>query len=70
MRSHVSEMEPCPMQKFQEEVNEKVKRGKSHLVAWKNIKNNPPKRLKESPIVMISHKSRGWRAILDLAYSL
>ena len=58
------------MQQLQREVQEKVKSGQARLVAWDDIKRSPPQQLKVSPIAMIPHKSRGFRAILDLAYSL
>lgn len=34
------------------------------------IKDNPPKELKISPIAMIPHKSRLFRAMLDLSFSI
>jgi hypothetical protein len=39
-------------------------------VRWEDIKHNPPKDLKISPIAMIPHESRGFQAILDLSYSI
>jgi hypothetical protein len=39
-------------------------------VCWDEIQNDPTKNLKISPIAMIPHKSRGYRAILDLSYSI
>ncbi len=37
---------------------------------WDSIKRNPPSQLKISPIAAIPHKSRGFRSILDLSFSL
>ena len=37
------------------------------MVKWKDIKDAPPANLKTSPIVMIPHKSRKYRTILDLS---
>ena len=34
------------------------------------MKNNPPKKIKISPISAIEHKSRAYRAILDLSFVL
>ena len=67
---HVSALVTEAMHQLNEEVGDKVKNGQSRLVAWDSIKHNPPKQLKVSPIAMIPHKSRGFRAILDLAFSL
>ena len=37
---------------------------------WDNIKQNPLENLKISPSVMIRHKNRKYRAILDLSFAL
>ena len=37
---------------------------------WDDIKQNPPSNLKISPLAMITHKSRKYRAILDLSFAL
>ena len=37
---------------------------------WDDIKDNPPEQLKISPVAMIPHKSRKYRAILDLSFKL
>ena len=37
---------------------------------WEDIKKNPPKALKIPCIVMILHKSRKFRAILNLSYTI
>lgn len=50
------------------EVEEKVKKGQARLVTWDDIKHDPPEQLKISPIAMIPHKSRLFRAILDLSF--
>ena len=67
---HVSALDEGPMKQLQDEVAEKVKIGQARLIPWDSIKDDPPAELKVSPIAMIPHKSRGWRAILDLAFSL
>jgi hypothetical protein len=43
---------------FQAEVAKKVRIGQAKLVAWDNIKDNPPVGLKISPIAAIPHKSK------------
>ena len=40
------------------------------MVLWDSIKDAPPTQLKISPIAMIPHKSRLYRAILDLSFKL
>ena len=65
---HVSAMEPEAMQQLHEEVREKVQKGQVRVVTWDSIKDKPPRELKISPIAMIPHKSRKYRAILDLSF--
>ncbi len=40
------------------------------MVQWDSIKNNPPKKLKISPIAAIPHKSKDFQSILDLSVRL
>ena len=58
------------MQHFVEEAIKKVNARQSKIIQWDNIKDNPPAQLKISPIAAIPHKSRGFRSILDLSFSL
>ena len=44
--------------------------GQVKIITWDQIKKSPPKELKLSPISQIPHKSRAYRTILDLAFSL
>jgi uncharacterized protein YeeX (DUF496 family) len=67
---HVSALVPEAMKQLQLEVNDKVRKGQAKVVLWDNIKDDPPKQLKISPIAMIPHKSRMFRAILDLLFRL
>ena len=67
---HVSALVPAAMAQLDEEVQDKVKNGQARLVKWADIQHNPPPELKVSPIAMIPHKSRPYRAILDLSYSV
>ena len=48
----------------------KVRVGQAKLVLWDDIKDNPPPQLKISPIAAIPHKSKAFRSILDLSFSL
>ena len=57
-------------QKIQVEAREKSVQGFSTIVGWDDIKQNPPKNLKISPLAMILHKSRKYRSILDLSFAL
>ena len=52
------------------ETLEKVEQGYAKLVTWDDIKHKPPPNLKVSPIAAIPHKTRQFRAILDLSFVL
>ena len=67
---HVSALEQDAIEQLAEELKQKVKIGQAELVLWDSIKDNPPEQLKISPIAMIPHKSRKYRAILDLSFKL
>ena len=43
---------------------------KERLVCYKNFKGDLPTKMKVSPIVEIPHKSKSFRSILDLSFSL
>ena len=53
-----------------QEAEEKEKDGFVKIITWGSIKDKIPKKLKLSPIAMIPHKSRKFRAILDLSFHL
>ena len=55
---------------FAEEAAEKVRTKQAWIVLWDDIKDNPPKQLKISPIAAIPHKSKVFRSILDLSFQL
>ena len=67
---HASAMIPEVMRQFQEEARTKEKQGQCRLIYWDEICTNPPDELKVSPIAAAPHKSRMWRAILDLSFTL
>eukprot|EP00956_Cyclotella_meneghiniana_P012280 scaffold17443_cov38-Cyclotella_meneghiniana.AAC.11 len=52
------------------EIVAKVKEKQCRVVLWDDIKNDPPKQMKASPLAMIPHKLRGFRVILDLSFRL
>lgn len=64
---HQSALDPEAMEYFEKEVMEKVAQGQARVVLWDDIKDAPPPQLKVSPIALIPHKSRMFRAILDLS---
>ena len=68
--NHVSARKPEAIAAYQEEIKEKIERGQAKVVLWDDIKDDPPKQLKISPLAMVPHKSRLFRAILDLSFSL
>ncbi len=67
---HKSSKAPDAIQVLREETADKIKHGYARTVRWGDIKKNWPKRLKISPIAMIPHKSKKFRAILDLSFRL
>jgi hypothetical protein len=67
---HASSLIPEAAHQLDLEVEEKVKNGQARLVRWKDICHRPPTNLKISPVAMVPHKSRPFRAILDLSFSL
>jgi hypothetical protein len=67
---HRSEQSPEAIEHFAIEVAEKVRTKQAQLVPWDNIKDNPPSKLKISPIAAIPHKSKAFCSILDLSFRL
>jgi hypothetical protein len=67
---HVSALSAEALEHFREEAREKVATGQATIVEWDKIKNNPPPQMKVSPIAAIPHKSKAFRSILDLSFSL
>lgn len=67
---HKSALAPDAIAQLTAEVEEKVAAGQARIVDWMDIRDNPPVQLKISPISMIPHKSRKYRTILDLSFSL
>ena len=67
---HKSAMTPEAIQHFAQEVHEKLKSKQARIIRWDDIKHNPPPQLKISPIAAIPHKSKAYRSILDLSFSL
>jgi hypothetical protein len=67
---HPSALQPDTLAQLRREMLDKVEKGQARIVHWEAIRDNPPRDLKISPIAMIPHKSRGYRAILDLSYNI
>ena len=65
---HVSALVPEAMTQLDMEVREKVASGQARIVHWNDIRHAPPRQLKISPVAMVPHKSRPYRAILDLSF--
>ena len=65
---HISALVPDAMTQLDIEVKEKVANGQARIVYWNDIRHAPPPQLKISPIAMVEHKSRPYRAILDLSF--
>ena len=67
---HRSATSPEAMEHSAAEITEKLQTKQARLVAWDDIKNDPPLQLKVSPIAAIPHKSKAYRSILDLSFRL
>ena len=67
---HRSATSPEAIEHFAVEIQEKRQTKQARLVAWGDIKDNPPPQLKISPIAAIPHKSKAFRSILDLSFRL
>jgi hypothetical protein len=67
---HVSALQKEAIEQLKGEIAEKVRVGQCRVVNWDDIKHNPPAQLKISPLAMIPHKSRQFRAILDLSFRI
>ena len=67
---HISAKGPEAAKFLRDEVAEKIKTGYARVVKWGDIKNNIPENLKISPAALVPHKSRSFRTILDLSFSL
>ena len=65
---HISALEPDAIDQLAGEIKQKVADGQCRVVLWDDIKNDMPEQLKVSPLAMIPHKSRKYRAILDLSF--
>ncbi len=58
------------LEHFRVEAEKKVKCGQAKIVLWDEIKDTLPPQMKVSPIAAIPHKSKAFRSILDLSFSL
>ena len=67
---HISAKQKQAAIQLEIETADKIKHGYARIVKWKTIKDQIPEKLKISPIAMIPHKSRKFRAILDLSFNL
>jgi hypothetical protein len=67
---HWSALLPEALAHFAAEAAEKVRTKQARIVAWDDIKEDPPRQLKISPIAAIPHNSKAYRSILDLYFRL
>ena len=68
--AHPSAKDPSAATCLRKETLEKVEQGFADIIQWDTIKHSPPPNLKISPIAAIPHKTRQFRAILDLSFVL
>ena len=67
---HVLAQDPRAGAQFRTEAQDKARHSFCNIMRWADIRDAPPMNLKISPITGIPHKSRLWRAILDLSFDL
>jgi len=67
---HISAKSPEAATSIRAETLKKVAQGYARIIKWDDIKHNPPKNLKISPVAAVPHKSRLFRTILDLSSKL
>ena len=67
---HESALSEEAISHFAAEAKEKVASNQARLVCYKNFKGDFPTKMKVSPIAAIPHKSKSFRSILDLSFSL
>jgi len=67
---HISAKSAEAARCLREEAMEKVAQGEAEIIKWDDIKANPHPKLKISPLAAVPHKSRMFRAILDLSFQL
>jgi len=67
---HPSARSPEARSCLRQETLDKVRQGHARLIPWAELAKNPPVNLKISPLAAVPHKSRRFRAILDLSFQL
>ena len=67
---HKSALDPDALNHFRDKTNKKVTNGQARVISWVDIKLNPPPQVKKFPVAAIPHKSRAYRSILDLSFTL
>jgi hypothetical protein len=67
---HRLALSPEAIAHFAAKAAKKLRMKQACLVQWDDIKGNPPKELKISPIAVILHKSKDFCSILDLSFCL
>jgi hypothetical protein len=67
---HQSALSPEAVAHFAAEAAKKVHTKQARIMMWDDIKDNPPRQLKISPIAAIPHKSKAYRLILDLSFRI
>ena len=67
---YIPALDSKAMEQLQLEVSGIEMKGQARVVLWDDIKDNPPKGMKISRVAMIPHKSRKFRAILNVSYTI
>jgi hypothetical protein len=65
---HTSARTPEAIRLISEDVAYQVNAGFSRIITWESIKDNPPAKLKVSPLAVVPQLNRRGRLILDLSF--
>ena len=67
---HLSDLAKKSGRQLRQETADKIAHKYACVIKWGGIKDKIPKKLKISPVAMNTHKSKPYRCILDLSFTL
>ena len=67
---HRSDLTKKAGRQLRQETADKIARKYACVLEWGDIKDNIPQKLKISPVAMIPHKSKPYRCIIDILFTL
>ncbi len=68
--THQSALALAALEHFAAEATKKVRTNQARIVAWDDIKDDPPPQLKISPIAAIPNKSKAYQSIFNPSFCL